>query len=94
MRSRRRRWTVADVGAAGILAVMTNMRMAKRHLPSSPFKTVTAPPDQSFVVGSRVTHDVYGLGRVTAVEDGVAVVVDFGALLKRVTSPYAKMTGL
>ena len=73
---------------------MTNMRMAKRHLPSSPFKAAAAPPAKFFAVGSRVTHDVYGLGRVTAVEDGVAVVVDFGALLKRVTRPYAKMTGL
>ena len=82
------------MGAAVILVAMTNMRMAKRHLPSSPFKTAAAPPDRFFAVGSRVTHDVYGLGRVTAVEDGVAVVVDFGALLKRVTSPYAKMTGL
>ncbi|QMU79845.1 hypothetical protein GXW83_33250 [Streptacidiphilus sp. PB12-B1b] len=73
---------------------MTNMRMAKRHLPSSPFKHVAAPPGELFAVGSRVTHDVYGLGRVTAVEEGVAVVVDFGAILKRVASPYAKMTGL
>jgi hypothetical protein len=78
----------------GILDAMTHMRMAKRPLPSSPFKTVTAPPDPFFAVGSRVTHDVYGLGRVTVVEDGVAVVVDFGAVLKRVTSPYAQMTGL
>jgi len=82
------------MGATGILAVMTNMRMAKRHLPSSPFKAAVVPPAQSFVVGSRVTHDVYGLGRVTAVEDGIAVVVDFGALLKRVVSPYTKLTGL
>lgn len=73
---------------------MTNMRMAKRHLPSSPFKTEAAPPEQFFEVGSRVTHDVYGLGRVTEVEDGVAVVVDFGTFLKRVTSPYSKLTAL
>ena len=73
---------------------MTNMSMAKRHLPSSPFKAVTAPPDELFTVGSRVTHDDYGVGRVTAVEDGVAVMVDFGAFLKRVARPYAKMTGL
>ena len=73
---------------------MTNMRMAKRHLPSSPFKAAVVPPSKLFVVGDRVTHDVHGLGRVTAVEDGVAVVVDFGAMLKRVPSPYTKMTCL
>ena len=81
-------------GAAGILVPMTNMRMAKRHLPSSPFKAPVVPPSKLFVVGSRVCHDVYGMGRVTGVEDGVAVVVDFGALLKRVASPYTKMTSL
>ena len=86
--------TVAGGGAAGILVLMTNMRMAKRHLPSSPFKEAAAPPEVFFEVGSRVTHDVYGLGRVTEVEDGIAVVVDFGALLMRITSPYAKLTGL
>ncbi|WP_034086842.1 hypothetical protein [Streptacidiphilus albus] len=73
---------------------MTNMRMAKRYLPSSPFKAAAEPPDRFFAVGSRVTHDVYGLGRVTEVEAGVAVVVDFGALLKRITSPYSQLTGL
>ncbi|MFC1413502.1 hypothetical protein ACEZCY_29675 [Streptacidiphilus sp. N1-12] len=73
---------------------MTNMRMAKRHLPSSPFKAAVAPPTKIFAVGNRVSHDVYGLGRVTGVEDGVAVLVDFGLLSKRIASPYTKMTGL
>ncbi len=73
---------------------MTNMRTAKRHLPTSPFKPAAEPPDELFAVGSRVTHDVYGVGRVTAVEEGIAVVVDFGALRRRVARPYAKMTGL
>jgi len=70
------------------------MRTAKRHLPSSPFKAAVVPASKVFALGSRVSHDVYGLGRVTGVEDGVAVVVDFGVTLKRITSPYAKMTGL
>jgi hypothetical protein len=73
---------------------MTNMRMAKRHLPSSPFKAAVVPPSKLFAVGNRVTHDVYGLGRVTGVESGVAVLVDFGSLLKRIASPYTKMTAL
>jgi hypothetical protein len=70
------------------------MRMAKRHLPSSPFKAAVEPPSKHFEVGSRVSHDVYGLGRVTDVEDGVAVLVDFGVLTKRIASPYTKMTCL
>lgn len=73
---------------------MKNMRMAKRHLPSSPFKAVVVPPSKFFAVGNRVSHDVYGMGRVTGVEDGVSVVVDFGVLLKRIASPYTKMTAL
>lgn len=45
-------------------------------------------------MGNRVTHDVYGLGRVTGVEEGVAVIVDFGSLQKRIMSPYTKLTNL
>lgn len=52
------------------------------------------PPTKIFAVGDRVTHDVHGLGRVTGVEEGVAVVVDFGAQMKRIASPYTKLTGL
>jgi hypothetical protein len=37
---------------------------------------------------------VYGLGRVTAVEEGVAVVVDFGSLEARIMSPYNKLSNL
>jgi hypothetical protein len=73
---------------------MTKPRVAKRHLPSSPFKPPVAPPSKLFVVGSRVTHDVHGMGRVTGVEDGIAVLVDFGSLEKRIASPYTKMTCL
>ncbi|MFE9438742.1 hypothetical protein ACFYO2_07020 [Streptomyces sp. NPDC006602] len=66
----------------------------KRHLPTSPFLAPTAPTSKQFTVGSRVTHDVYGLGRVTAVEEGVAVVVDFGSLEARIMSPYNKLSNL
>ncbi|MEU7176602.1 hypothetical protein ACWIG3_28265 [Streptomyces celluloflavus] len=71
---------------------MTKPAMIKRPLPTSPFKTAAAPPLKVFAVGDRVTHDVHGLGRVTAVEDGIAVLVDFGSLQERITSPYPKLT--
>ena len=67
--------------------------MPKAHLPTSPFKAPVAPPPKRFAVGDRVTHDVFGLGRVTAVEDG-AVLVDFGGQQQRIVSPYAKLTVL
>ena len=78
----------------GILVGMTKPRAAKRHLPSSPFKAPVVPPSKLFAVGNRVTHDVYGMGRVTSVDDGISVLVDFGSVQKRIASPYAKMTGL
>jgi hypothetical protein len=45
-------------------------------------------------VGDQVTHDMYGLGRVVGIEDGIAVLVDFGSAQKRILSPYTKMTKL
>jgi transcription elongation factor GreA-like protein len=68
--------------------------MPKRHLPTSPFKAPVVPVPKQFVVGSRVTHDVYGLGRVTGVEEGIAVLVDFGSQQTRIMSPYSKLTNL
>jgi len=68
--------------------------MNKRHLPTSPFQAPAAPSHKQFAVGNRVTHDVYGLGRVTGVEDGIAVLVDFGSLQTRIMSPYTKLTNL
>ncbi|MFG2191273.1 hypothetical protein [Streptomyces sp. NPDC048639] len=73
---------------------MRKPTVTKRHLPTSPFKAPITPPCERFAVGNQVTHDVYGLGRVTAIEDGVAVLVDFGSLQKRIPSPYSKMTNL
>ncbi|NEY34913.1 hypothetical protein GTU99_22410 [Streptomyces sp. PRKS01-65] len=66
----------------------------KRHLPTSPFKARVAPPPPVFAVGDQVTHDMYGLGRVIGVEDGIAALVDFGSAQERILSPYAKMTKL
>ena len=77
-----------------ILVPMTKPAVTKRPLPTSPFKAPAAPPLKSFAIGNRVTHDVYGLGRVTGVEEGIAVIVDFGSMQERITSPYAKLTNL
>jgi transcription elongation factor GreA-like protein len=68
--------------------------MPKRHLPTSPFQAPVVPTPKQFAVGSRVTHDVYGLGRVTGVEEGIAVLVDFGSVQTRIMSPYTKLTNL
>jgi hypothetical protein len=73
---------------------MTKSSAPKRHLPTSPFKAPVAPPPKLFDVGDQVAHDVYGLGRVTDVEAGVAALVDFGTARVRVLSPYHKMVKL
>lgn len=67
----------------------------RRYLPSSPFNTQATPaPVEQFAVNDRVTHDQYGLGSVINVEEGVAVLVDFGPRRVRIISPYAKLTKL
>ncbi|MEE1942662.1 hypothetical protein V1L54_25195 [Streptomyces sp. TRM 70361] len=73
---------------------MTKPAAARRHLPTSPFKAPVVPPPKHFAVGDRVTHDTYGLGRVTGVDDGVAVLVDFGARQGWIQSPYSKLAHL
>ena len=35
-----------------------------------------------------------GLGRVTGIEEGIAVLVDFGSVQTRILSPYTKLTNL
>ncbi|MEV5434083.1 hypothetical protein [Streptomyces sp. NPDC052701] len=73
---------------------MTKPAAPKRHLPTSPFKAPVTPSPKQFTVGDQVTHDVYGLGRVIGVEDGIAALVDFGSTQERILSPYAKMSKL
>ncbi|MFI0503608.1 hypothetical protein ACH3WN_12185 [Streptomyces albogriseolus] len=73
---------------------MTKPSAPKRHLPTSPFKAPVAPALKHFDTGDQVTHDVYGLGRVVGIEDGVAALVDFGSAQMRILSPYPKMTKL
>ncbi|RKT03637.1 hypothetical protein BX286_1567 [Streptomyces sp. 3211.6] len=73
---------------------MTRPAASRRHLPSSPFKALVEPPVREFGVGDRVNHDEHGLGRVVGVEEGVAVLVDFGSVRRRVLSPYSRMVVL
>ncbi|GHE10649.1 hypothetical protein [Streptomyces alanosinicus] len=73
---------------------MTKSAAPKRHLPTSPFKAPVTRAPKHFAVGDQVTHDVYGLGRVVGIEDGVAALVDFGSAQTRILSPYPKMTKL
>lgn len=71
---------------------MKPSRSTPRHLPTSPFKPPPAPPPlEVFVVDDLVSHDKYGLGRVVAVNEEVAVVVDFGGEQRRIPAPYAKL---
>jgi hypothetical protein len=63
----------------------------RRHLATSPFNAPAPRELKEFAAGDRVTHDREGLGRVTAVEDGIAVVVDFGTRKVRVTAPFTKL---
>ena len=42
----------------------------------------------------RVTHDKYGLGTVISVEDGGALVIDFGSHKQHIKAPYSKLTRL
>jgi hypothetical protein len=65
---------------------------SRRHMPTSPFKPPPpAPPAEQFSVNDQVTHDRYGLGGVTGVEDDAAVVVDFGSGQERITAPFKKL---
>jgi hypothetical protein len=73
---------------------MTTRSGAKRrHLASSPFKPEPEPVIETFEVGDRVSHDSYGVGRVTSIEDA-AVTVDFGSRAVRIASPFRKLEHL
>ena len=68
--------------------------MTRRPLPHSPFKVPVPRPLKQFEVGDRVTHDSYGMGSVTSVEEGIAVRVDFGTRSERILAPFGKLTKL
>ncbi|HEU5416063.1 MAG TPA: hypothetical protein VFV41_00125 [Streptosporangiaceae bacterium] len=67
----------------------------RRPLPGSPFNApvATLPPPEVYVVDDMVTHDKYGLGTVTAVEE-CAVQVNFGSHERRLSTPCSKLTKL
>ncbi|TLQ46688.1 hypothetical protein [Streptomyces marianii] len=75
---------------------MTESAGSRRHLPTSPFHRPAppAPPIERFDVGDRVSHDQFGLGRVTGVEGADAVLVDFSGRRGRILSPFTKLTKL
>jgi hypothetical protein len=79
-----------------ILVMMKPARAAARRLlPASPFGVPPlTPPAEQFAVQDQVTHDKYGLGRVISVEDGTALIIDFGPRRVRITTPCAKLTRL
>jgi hypothetical protein len=77
-----------------IIALMTSSEGPRRSLPASPFTRRSTPAPEQYVVGDRVTHDKYGLGRVVAVEDDASVIVDFGSSHRRISTPFAAMTKL
>lgn len=76
---------------------MTSFRAARRrYLPGSPFNVPesASPPAEIYAVHDRVTHDKYGLGTVTRVEDGIALLIDFGSHEQRIKTPCSKLTKL
>jgi hypothetical protein len=62
----------------------------RRHLASSPFRQEPEPTIEQYELNDLVSHDSYGMGRVTHVE-AAAVTVDFGSQTVRVPKPFAKM---
>jgi hypothetical protein len=67
----------------------------RRHPATSPFSAPDPePPAERFAVGDRVTHDKYGLGSVTGVEEGTALLIDFGSCVQRVVTPAANLSKL
>ena len=73
---------------------MTKPPAPRRHLPTSPFKAPVEPVAKHFALGDRVSHDRYGLGTIIGVEDGIAMLVNFGSLQARIVSPYTGMDKL
>jgi transcription elongation factor GreA-like protein len=73
---------------------MTKRSAPPRHLPTSPFAAPVVPTIVDFALGDRVSHDHHGLGRIIGVEQGAALLVDFGSRQARIVSPYSGMEKL
>jgi hypothetical protein len=70
---------------------MTTSPARRRHLATSPFQPRPEPVIATFECGDLVSHDSYGMGRVTNAEAD-AVTVDFGSQTVRIVSPFHKMS--
>ena len=78
---------------------MVSDEAAPRRNPALPaHQPVQAPSSGAaavtFAVHDQVTHDRYGLGVILGVEDGIAVLVNFGPQQLRIPVPCAKLTKL
>jgi hypothetical protein len=71
----------------------TSSGARRRHLASSPFQPDPEPIIEEFAVEDLVSHDSYGLGRVTGADAG-GVTVDFSTHTVRIKSPFKKMAKL
>ncbi len=65
-----------------------------KHLSSSPFALPPEIDHPTYVIGDRVCHDSFGLGRVIGVEGTVALSIDFGSSIRRVTLPTPRLFAL
>ena len=63
-------------------------------LPTSPFAPPPALPAEQFALEDQVTHDKYGLGRVTSIEADTSLIIDFGGSRVRIMMPCAKLVKL
>jgi hypothetical protein len=70
------------------------MTSDRRHLASSPFPPAPVIEHPTYVMGERVCHDTFGLGRVIGVEGTIAVSIDFGGFTRRVTLPASRLFSL
>jgi hypothetical protein len=89
------RWVGRDIPhnrpKRGILEVMNDPSGSRpKHLRSSPFAAAPEVVAKTFEADERVSHDLYGLGKVLSV-DSHAVTVDFGSQTLRIAPPFAKL---
>jgi len=85
----------AATGGRILMAMSPYPAGPRRHLATSPFNAPDPePPAECFAVDDKVTHDKYGLGTVTGVEEGTALVIDFGSHVQRILTPSAKLSKL